>query len=103
MRNEIHPGYRQYLKIALKWGYSCWFIFEPCNISSKRQILAADNIKLSIFNVSTCPNYAQWTARYHLSLLYIDKAHPAAWQCWRQGLCPPDECTNHSLALWIGI
>ena len=34
----------QYLKIALKWGYLAGLYFKPCYISSKMQILAANNI-----------------------------------------------------------
>ena len=32
----------------------------------------------AIFFATSCPNYAQWMMRYHLDLLYIDDAHPAA-------------------------
>ena len=32
----------------------------------------------AIFYARSCPNYAQWMTRYHLDLLYIGEAHPAA-------------------------
>ena len=27
---------------------------------------------------TSCPNFARWMTRYHLDILYIDEAHPAA-------------------------
>ena len=39
-----YPRGMQYLKIALKWGYPCRLYLKPFYISSKAQIMAANNI-----------------------------------------------------------